>query len=199
MNEAIRNLTTKPNFCVLPFIHLSASPTSIFRLCCIARKNQAIGGKKHMEWASADAREFWESEYMRDIRKRMLYSSESIDECNQCAVREKTSKKSKRIDENQRWINRSQTKQRIADAMNNDGIVTANPIYLDLKMGNLCNLKCRMCNPVESSQWHTELKKHQSEWKGVLNFDRQMNYADSMTQCIEPNDSTQTLNPCLRI
>lgn len=32
--------------------------------------------------------------------------------------------------------------------------------YLDLRLGNLCNFKCRMCNPTYSSAWGDEVKKY---------------------------------------
>ena len=34
----------------------------------------------------------------------------------------------------------------------NDYRVDAPPIYLDLRFGNLCNLMCKMCSPLNSSQ-----------------------------------------------
>ena len=29
-------------------------------------------------------------------------------------------------------------------------------VYVDLRLGNLCNLKCRMCNPGHLTQWVEE-------------------------------------------
>jgi len=40
----------------------------------------------------------------------------------------------------------------INSAKENEYEVKLPPVYLDLRLGNLCNLKCRMCNPFNSSQ-----------------------------------------------
>ena len=31
-----------------------------------------------------------------------------------------------------------------------------NIVYADIRLGNMCNLKCRMCNPYASNQWLDE-------------------------------------------
>lgn len=47
-----------------------------------------------------------------------------------------------------------------------DGSIDVNRVplkYLDLRLGNLCNLKCRSCGPADSSLWvedHAELTQH---------------------------------------
>ena len=38
-------------------------------------------------------------------------------------------------------------------------------MYLDLRLGNICNLKCRTCNPALSSLWYKEIKQKKSENK----------------------------------
>lgn len=50
------------------------------------------------------------------------------------------------------------------------------PQLLDLKLGNVCNMKCRTCNPEVSSQWYRE------DW--LLNFQHQldMSYAEYLQQ-----------------
>jgi hypothetical protein len=43
-----------------------------------------------------------------------------------------------------------------------EGVITSVPLaYLDLRLGNLCNLKCRSCGPADSSLWvqdHVEMQ-----------------------------------------
>ena len=41
-----------------------------------------------------------------------------------------------------------------------NGNDTGKPLDLELRFSNLCNLKCRMCHPRQSSQVEKELKKH---------------------------------------
>jgi MoaA/NifB/PqqE/SkfB family radical SAM enzyme len=49
--------------------------------------------------------------------------------------------------------------QRIERSIDNDYIVEEAPMYLDFRLGNLCNLKCRMCQPQNSSQIQKEYKR----------------------------------------
>jgi organic radical activating enzyme len=42
--------------------------------------------------------------------------------------------------------------QRVEQAAENEQIVNTKPLYFDVRLGNLCNLKCRMCNNIFSSQ-----------------------------------------------
>ena len=39
----------------------------------------------------------------------------------------------------------------VKQAIENDGVVNDSPVYLDLRFGNKCNLKCRMCDPLFST------------------------------------------------
>jgi sulfatase maturation enzyme AslB (radical SAM superfamily) len=40
-----------------------------------------------------------------------------------------------------------------------DGTVPENLVYLDLRLGHTCNLKCIMCSPHDSSKWVSDHKK----------------------------------------
>ena len=54
------------------------------------------------------------------------------------------------------------TEESARDITQEDGTIdTANvPItYTDLRFGNLCNLKCRMCGPTDSNQWYDDQAK----------------------------------------
>ena len=49
--------------------------------------------------------------------------------------------------------------ERIERSINNNFRVEEPPMYLDFRLGNMCNLKCRMCQPQNSSQIQKEYKK----------------------------------------
>lgn len=58
----------------------------------------------------------------------------------------------------------------VKEAMEKDGIIESNPVYLDLRLGNLCNFRCRMCNPYSSSaiaKEHFDLWEKDPEYKRV--------------------------------
>jgi sulfatase maturation enzyme AslB (radical SAM superfamily) len=60
--------------------------------------------------------------------------------CNRCWKEEEAGRDSKRIRDNSNWSRDQQ------------GLV-----YVELNMGNTCNIKCRTCAPHSSSQWAQEL------------------------------------------
>ena len=104
--------------------------------------------------------EIWNGSDMRKVRTKML-NGEKLPECQNCWDEEEHGKKSKRIRMNKKFF---QTyKHRLKEAQKNKGYVSEYPAYLDLRLGNTCNLKCRTCNPGFSSSWSKELKKHETD------------------------------------
>jgi len=58
-----------------------------------------------------------------------------------------------------------------------DGTVPEQLVYLDLRLGHTCNLKCVMCSPHDSSQWVNDHKKifplfQHKELKEQMDWDR---------------------------
>lgn len=86
--------------------------------------------------------------------------------CTRCKNEEAAGIRSRMQYENERWgtgqkysVFNKETAKSITAA---DGSIdtTATPTRLyDLRFGNLCNLKCRMCGPTDSSQWYEDQVK----------------------------------------
>jgi MoaA/NifB/PqqE/SkfB family radical SAM enzyme len=114
----------------------------------------------------------WNSESIRDIRRKMI-NAESIPGCAVCYQQEDDSKMSNRQHSLREWsqrIGEEELRQIIESAEEADGFVETPPVYLDLRLGNLCNLKCRMCNPWNSSQIvkeHNDLVNRRSDYADV--------------------------------
>jgi len=137
------------SFCPLPFIHISTLPSGKTRLCCKAVNNYIPNGNLN----DTTLQEIWNSEYYTTVRKQMLIG-EYPEACKVCYDEDAVGKRSMRVKEIEIW-NKSTALQSALSAENN-GVLKTNPVYLDLRMGNLCNLKCRTCDPVSSSQIHRE-------------------------------------------
>ena len=159
-------------------VHLSARPDGLARLCCAAKglleteKKQAnshaesLAGCKPPEPLRFDRRslqEIWNSEALKSIRLAML-RGEKLKACANCYAEERTGKTSKRTRENKNFL--SQNYSRFAEAAACGGRLSGNPVYLDLRLGNLCNLKCRSCGPLFSSAWAEEIRRRQSAYEG---------------------------------
>lgn len=139
-------------FCVLPFMHVAISPSGSFRVCCNSDPNTNKIWKtenKEYKYFRDDVNEVWNSDVYKTIRKQLI-NGERPDMCVQCFREEDVGIKSPRIGHNNKWFK--------------DDIIIAEEIpldvrYIDIRLGNLCNLKCRMCNPWSSSQWVKDWNK----------------------------------------
>jgi len=134
-------------FCVLPFMHMAATPAGSFRVCCNSNpKNNKIWKTPDKEYKlyRDDVEEVWNSPDYKRIRKQFI-DGERPETCQRCFREEDSgSSTSPRIAANKHWMR--------------DDIQIAEEIpldirYVDIRLGNLCNLKCRMCNPWSSSMW----------------------------------------------
>ena len=126
-------------YCPLPFSHFSSSPDGRYKPCCVA---------KAAPYTTADKSplEFFRSDVMEDLRDDMKsgrISDHVIHYCKRCLITEAQSGHSKRIEELKKH-GRTETTDRF------------NSIKLKL-FGNLCNLKCVMCAPLQSSRWAAEV------------------------------------------
>jgi len=95
------------------------------------------------------------TDLLRDIRKAML-KGDRHEGCQRCYVEEDAGIYSRRQSEVELWKNSYSLPQALNQTDSNGGISESDvPLrYLDLRFGNKCNLKCRMCGPTESDQWY---------------------------------------------
>lgn len=134
-------------FCVLPWISLETSPVGTVRPCCLAEEEiiDNHGVKFDLNTASFDG--IQGSVYMQNLRQEFLDQKQPAT-CRKCWQEEQSGRTSKRMHTLDRL------KHMIPDR---SWSVDARPlIFLDLKLGNICNLKCRICGSWSSSTFATE-------------------------------------------
>ena len=183
--KRIANETGSSTFCALPWIHLATRPNGDMRLCCNANSSGAgsdheIGLVKNEKGRPANfgnetPLEAWNNEYMRSVRTTMLQGEIPVS-CRKCFDEESKGVVSKRLWETGTW---HQEGLNLADLVNNtnEGAVPETLMYLDLRLGHTCNLKCIMCSPHDSSQWVADHKKvyplfQHDELKKQMNWGR---------------------------
>ena len=127
--------------CYAPFIGMYADYTGNYAPCCVAEK------------VSSTATEFWTSETLVSIRKKML-ANEWPAECSYCKNMESNGLQS----DIGLWKVAYENVNKPLDPIL--GTDNMGPYYLDIRLGNVCNLKCRMCGPQFSSQWEEEIKNN---------------------------------------
>mgnify|MGYP001157412951 FL=1 len=128
--------------------NIETTPLGNFRPCCLIDDEiKRSDGTKYT--VNDDIAEVFNSDYMKSLRKSFI-ADEKPDICKACWRLESSNIKSKR----------QIALDKYKDVIGNMDTITADTFkLLDLKLGNICNLKCRICGPYSSSQMATELLK----------------------------------------
>ena len=146
-------------FCVHPWTNLMVNNPGTYGFCCIAWRAHLLDDEGKAVYAgNTTPTEAWNAKSLRDVRKAMV-KGEKLDVCNKCWFQEDTGKDSYRHRHNNEWSQRlgeDEILRRVKETEENDGHISTPPDYLDLRLGNLCNLKCRMCNVFNSNQIEKE-------------------------------------------
>ena len=139
--------TPHDKFCVLPWVSLEASPIGTVRPCCLAQDEIVDSNSVKFNLKTANFDDIRNSEYMYQLRQAFL-AGERPATCNRCWAEESAGRTSKRM----------HTLERLKHIVNDtEWDHDAKPLmFLDLKLGNICNLKCRICGSWSSSSFATE-------------------------------------------
>lgn len=147
-------------FCPIPWNFQAIRANGDIRVCCQANvtKNQGVIRKPDGTAFNAgkdqlvDARN---TDMLKAMRVNMLNGVWS-DECGRCKNEEDSGLVSRRSYENQQW---QMNIEEVREKTNDDGSIDPTDfpvVYYDLRFGNFCNLKCRMCGPTDSSAWYED-------------------------------------------
>jgi MoaA/NifB/PqqE/SkfB family radical SAM enzyme len=155
----------QPKFCVLPWISLEASPIGTVRPCCLADDEIVDDQGNKFSLMTADFAEIQNSKHMRKLRNEFL-SGQTPQTCRKCWNEESAGRTSKRM----------HTLDRLKHILlDQSWTEDAKPLmFLDLKLGNICNLKCRICGSWSSSTFAVEEIAHDSSVDRKKNFHYQM-------------------------
>jgi MoaA/NifB/PqqE/SkfB family radical SAM enzyme len=148
-------LINSKTFCMHPFTGLATREDGAVKVCC---RSHPIGfiQKNTLE-------QIWNNDTMRRIRTQVL-SGERPPECAPCFALEDQGVESLR----QRHINGVIPEARInlypkaLAELHPEMTMPFNFPTMEIKLNNLCNLKCRMCNPMDSTSWNDwqEVEEH---------------------------------------
>jgi len=134
-------------FCVLPWVSLETSPIGTVRPCCLADDEIVNDLGEKFNLATASFLEIQNSNHMLKLREEFLNGNQPKT-CRKCWREERAGRTSKRIHTLDRL------KHIVGDQ---EWTQQARPLlFLDLKLGNICNLKCRICGSWSSSTFATE-------------------------------------------
>jgi MoaA/NifB/PqqE/SkfB family radical SAM enzyme len=162
-------------FCVLAWNHFQITPNGTVKMCCIASED-VHDDKRPMSLYTDTYESIWNSPYMQRARRAMA-EGKHVPACMRCYREEKSVGESLRMVRNEMWLTGSERsrEQLIDEARTNDWKVPSRPIFLQLNMGNLCNLACRMCtsqysskieNDPVHSKWVPAVHPEVARWRG---------------------------------
>ena len=134
--------------CMLPWISIETSPIGTARPCCLAVNEitKPDGAKYSLRENTLE--EIYHSEYMQDLRKDFLAGNKP-ETCQRCWDEEAAGRVSKRMN----------SRIRLKEYYDSVDWTNTDPDqlwFIDLKLGNICNLKCRICGSWSSSKWAKE-------------------------------------------
>jgi sulfatase maturation enzyme AslB (radical SAM superfamily) len=149
-DQQTNRLIYSDTFCILPWIHMHAFPDGRAYPCCLSVMEHPIGNLREQTMA-----EVWNDESLREMRRNML-ADKPCKECTKCYEQEKNGFFSMRNAQNKNEGHHIG----IVDETLEDGTLERFELkYYDIRFSNLCNLACRTCGDIFSSNWVKEAKK----------------------------------------
>ena len=160
------NEDSKHSFCVLPWIHRFVNLGGEVQLCCTAEEHpesfiKSDDGKLMNITDGFSDQQIGDSSHLREIRQAMLQGKWPA-ACERCKITEQCGGSSRRRAENRhfeshiRWI---------LDHTDTQGYAPVRISSRDYRLGNLCNLRCRMCHPNASklmlADWNQVSRRRQ--------------------------------------
>ena len=150
----MNNLKDKTKtFCVLPWIHSYVNSNGAYQVCCTADEyHKGIPDNNGVIFNinnRPNVNEIMNSDFMKSLRAKMLEGEWSAT-CTRCLETEKLEGVSRRLLEN---LEHSDSIDNLIQKTKEDGEIQVKLKTLDYRLGNLCNLQCRMCSPFSSENW----------------------------------------------
>jgi MoaA/NifB/PqqE/SkfB family radical SAM enzyme len=145
-----RSFRPPQTICSLPWASVETTPNGEARVCCLSNTliTQTNGHPYNLK--DHTLQEIFESDYMKNLRQNFL-DGKKPSTCNKCWSVEEAGGLSKRI-----LASHHLEHKEVFDEIDYSNIDPKTIQFLDLKLGNICNLKCRICGSWSSSKWASE-------------------------------------------
>jgi MoaA/NifB/PqqE/SkfB family radical SAM enzyme len=132
---------------------MNLNPDGAVTLCCQSHEAILDDQGRALSAQTHSLAEIWNSSGLKDIRQRMA-AGERLPHCDACFKNESYGRTSYRMRWNDRWLPDNADGSALARTISEsaDGTAPHDPMFFDLRLGNICNLKCTACKPLYSSQ-----------------------------------------------
>ena len=135
-------------FCIMPFIHMNLKPKGFVSACW--RNHDSLG-----HYGDKTLKEIWNNDNYKNIRKNLMNNIQH-EGCKSCWDMEKANITSTRQQCNEDYADYiPQVMEEVVD-----GTLPMNVKSIELRFGNVCDLRCRHCSSIYSSTWAVAVNKH---------------------------------------
>lgn len=143
-------MTEPGNFCIHPWTSIRMDTFGDYLPCCSFRADLSeYTGRRLYE----NSTEYFNSDYLNYIRTNIL-AGNKIPECSDCWKKEDAGLSSLRLEDLQFFFGNTFNKRIQNSIVTNPQIINA-----DIKVGNLCNFSCGMCDSADSSTHYARATK----------------------------------------
>ena len=137
-------------FCNKPFNHNYIHPNGKYRLCCTTIQDLPTDNNYNLFDASKHSlQDYWNSNRMKEVRRKMI-AGEKIRDCERCYEQE---------EQGIRSLRDTQGMDEFIAITKPDGFLKRPATDMQLQLGNICNLKCKMCSQMYSHMHGMETKQ----------------------------------------
>lgn len=155
-------LMESETFCMLPWMHMHAFPDGRAYPCCLSEYFHPVGDLR-----KNTMQEVWNQDKYKIMRVNMLEGKKCV-ECTKCYEQEQNGFFSMRNDSNRNYGHHiAEAEATLPDGTNPEFKIR----YWDVRFSNLCNMSCRSCGPIFSSQWYNDHVKLYNRKPDVLGRD----------------------------
>jgi len=133
--------------CIIPWTHLFGAINGEYKICCFSEYWSPVLGN-HLD----EIDDVWNGDAYKQVRRDFL-QGKKIPACEKaCYEKERLGSQSHRQNINENYAHF----QKLQELTRPDGSIKNYPVYLDVRFGNTCNFRCRMCGPNDSTSWYKE-------------------------------------------
>ena len=145
-------------FCPLPFSHLIVNNDGTVSPCCVSDARYAADDGRAFMVDRDRLASVWQGTAIQELRAA-LAGGQKPEACRTCWEREDRGLDSHRLQQ----LRNARLSSTVIDPR--DPIATPQPTFITVRVGSICNLKCRICSPGQSTRWVEEASAHLgSDW-----------------------------------
>jgi MoaA/NifB/PqqE/SkfB family radical SAM enzyme len=145
-------MSKSDSLCVIPWIGIDINPIGTARACCVSMQEIHDDNGNLFNIKDNDLETIYKSKHMQQLRQDFRQGIKP-NSCQVCWEDEAAGRTSKRIRAKIRF-------EKIYHQIDWNNDTPDQLWFLGLKLGNICNLKCRICSPYISSELALEEIKH---------------------------------------